>query len=58
MFNVYFFSFVYFLSSRPFTIWGTHKKLENTMHTLYIRLYSAVRHGGIGSRENDVVEFL
>ena len=43
------FSFVHFWSSRPLGVWGTHKKLERTTHTLYIRLYSTVRRGS--SRE-------
>ena len=43
--HIFSFSFVHFWSSRPLGVWGTHKKLERTTHTLYIRLYSTVRHG-------------
>ena len=41
--NIFSFSFVHFQSSRPLGVSGTHKKLERTTHTLYIRLYSTVR---------------
>ena len=44
--HIFSFSFVHFWSSRPLGVWGTHKKLERTTHTLYIRLYSTVRRGG------------
>ena len=43
---IFSFSLVHFWSSRPVGVWGTHKKLERATHTLYIRLYSTVRHGG------------
>ena len=48
--HIFSFSFVHFWSLRPLGVWGTHKKLERTTHTLYIRLYSTVRRGGSGCR--------
>ena len=53
MVNAYCFFFFrfFFLSSRPIGVSDTHQKLENTTHTLYIRLYSGVRCGDSSDNE-------
>ena len=38
--HIFPFSIVHFWSSRPLGVWGTHKQLERTTHTLYIRVYT------------------
>ena len=48
--HIFSFSFVHIWSSRPLGVWGIHKKLERTTHTLYIYVYTGLLDGAAAVR--------